>query len=178
MPRTVIAVLLVLIAVLSADSGLMACGDKFLVASRGTRFQRPPAPRVPANILFYANPASELARRLDTLSLVDALRKIGYQPTIAATRQDFAAAFNQRPWDLVVVDVADIGMVADPNRAGEAPRVVPVTYTMTGPEWNQARRQYPGIVKAPGKVRIFVDAIDAAVDAQRSTRPAVQPRRP
>ena len=39
---------------------LLACGDKFLVTGRGTRFQRPKNARA-ASVLIYANPASGTA---------------------------------------------------------------------------------------------------------------------
>ena len=44
-------------------SDLLACGDKFLVISRGTRFQRAIVRR-PANVLVYANTTSTLTQSL------------------------------------------------------------------------------------------------------------------
>ena len=39
---------------------LLACGDKFLVASRGTRYQRAGQARETASILIYLPPSSAL----------------------------------------------------------------------------------------------------------------------
>ena len=61
--RPCAAGLLLLIGVSSGDV-LLACGDKFLVSSRGTRFQRAAVAREPASILIYTNPASELPKVL------------------------------------------------------------------------------------------------------------------
>src|SRR5215831_14249575 len=58
------AISLTLLAALGAVNVLPACGDKFLISSRGTRYQRAPAARVPAAILIYTNPASEAGKVL------------------------------------------------------------------------------------------------------------------
>src|SRR5213594_1378870 len=49
---------LMAMVVFLAGAELFACGDKFLVAGRGTRYQRPKNARA-ASILIYANPSSE-----------------------------------------------------------------------------------------------------------------------
>jgi hypothetical protein len=161
----------VLIAAFSTGE-VLACGDKFLVASRGTRFQRPPAPRQPAAILLYASPTSELSHRLAGLAVSDALKKAGYRPTVAESPQALVASLKASHWDLVVVDVADIQMID--VRPNDSPGVVPVTYSLSGQEWSQARHEYPGIIRSPGKTRTFVDAIDAALEAQHAARAAAR----
>src|SRR5215218_10555133 len=97
---------------LSSGGHLLACGEKYIVASRGTRFDRPPSPRQPAAVLLYANPNSELSRRLSALSVGDALRTAGYRPTIASDTREFMAALSREHWDVVIVDVADMPAVA------------------------------------------------------------------
>jgi len=134
-----------------------------------TRFEHAPVRREQAAILLYAEPASELSRRLASLSVTDALRKAGYEPTLAATAQEFASAIRGRAWNLVVIDVADIRLIESGSER-RTRAVLPVTYTMTGREWNQAKRLYPGIVKSPTKAHTFVDVVDAALESQRSAR--------
>ena len=56
---------------------LLACGDKFLMPTRGTRFQQAPLNRAPAAVLLYANPASPLPGALSRLSVDATLRKAG-----------------------------------------------------------------------------------------------------
>ena len=59
MRKTLLALgVLVIYGITSGE--LLACGDKFLVGSRGTRYQRPKNARA-AMILIYAAPESELA---------------------------------------------------------------------------------------------------------------------
>ena len=172
--RRLIAALCVVGSGLWSSGDLLACGEKYVVPSRATRFARAPVPREQAAILLYADPASELSRRLLNLSVTDALRKAGYEPTLAATAQELADAIQRRSWDLVVIDVADIRMI-DGGSERAARAILPVTYTMTGNEWSQAKRQYPGIVKAPAKAHTFVDVVDAALEAQHSTRKSPRP---
>jgi hypothetical protein len=169
MVRVVTAVAWLVVCGLSVGGDVLACGDKFLVPTRSTRFQQPPAPRQPAAILIYASPTSELSRRLATLPVADALTKVGYQPTVVTSAEGLAAAIRGRRWDLVVVDVADIQIIED-TAAGSAAGIMPVTYTVAGDAWKNAKRRYPAIVKAPSKARIFVDAVDAALEVQRSNR--------
>ena len=61
-------------------SDLLACGDKFLVISRGTRYQRA-AFRRPANILIYANATSTLTQSLGNVPVAATLSKVGYRTT-------------------------------------------------------------------------------------------------
>jgi hypothetical protein len=158
----------------SGGPEVLACGDKFFVPGRGARFELPPLARQAAAILIYAPPGSELSRRLVRLSVAEALRKVGYQPTIAAGAQDLAAAIQGRQWDLVVADVADLRKIPDGNPDR---RLVPVTYATDGAEWTAAKREYPSILKAPTRVRSFVDAVDAALQAQRAERDAALRKR-
>lgn len=169
MRRLIAACMLVAFGV-SGGAEMLACGDKFFVPSRGTRFDQPPAARQAAAILIYAPPASELSRRLAQLSVAEALRKLGYQSTIAASAQDLVVAIQQRQWDLIVADVAEVRKIRDADPDRRPLGVVPVTYTTAGAEWTAAKREYPSILKAPTKVRSFVDAVDAALEAQRADR--------
>src|SRR4030095_6994213 len=83
---------LALLTVANSSGVLLACGDKFLVANRGTRFQRAAAPREPAAILIYTNPESQLLAGAP----VDAtLRKAGYRPTTVETSDEFEKALNR-----------------------------------------------------------------------------------
>ena len=56
--RRMFGVLVALLAV-GITSDLIACGDKFLVAGRGTRYQRPKTARA-ASVLIYADPRRRL----------------------------------------------------------------------------------------------------------------------
>ena len=56
---------------LSGD--LLACGDKFLIAGRGTRYQRPKSARA-ASVLIYANPSTTLPAALSNMKVDSVLK--------------------------------------------------------------------------------------------------------
>ena len=54
-----LAASVIVLAGIASHRDVLACGDKFLVVSRGTRFERAAKRRQPAAILVFANPATE-----------------------------------------------------------------------------------------------------------------------
>ena len=143
-----------------------ACGDKFLLPSRGTRFQQPPRSRNPASILLYANPTSPLPRTLNRLSVSAALRRVGYRPLSVSTLEDLERALGEGAWDIVFVDLAD-GPAVRARVTGRATTVVlPVAAQPTSEEFAQARRQFPRVMKSPARSQAFVDAVDDAMAAR------------
>src|SRR5215472_13650597 len=76
--RRFLGVLLVVLAVASGD--LLACGDKFLVAGRGTRYQRPKNARA-ASVLIYADPASATAATIKKAKVESLLKLEGHRAT-------------------------------------------------------------------------------------------------
>ncbi|MBK5299081.1 MAG: hypothetical protein JJE40_18160 [Vicinamibacteria bacterium] len=148
-------------ASLCVQSGeVIACGDKFLVASRGTRFQRAGLARQPAAILLYANPASRLAATLDALSLPGALIKVGYAPTTVVGADALARAMRERTWDLVLVDLADSDAVRAQRTGRRPPALMAVAYDVPGDVMKQARREHDAVIRKPGRTAAVVDAID------------------
>ena len=169
--RRRIMAMLITIAFGTAFAGdLFACGEKFLMPSRATRFARPPAPGHNATILIYANPASDLSRTLTKLSMAKALQAAGYRPTLSTDLTQFAAALNAGPWDLVVVDFADVQVTAVTAPNPRAGAVVPVSYSLRGDQFTQARREYPAILKEPKSTRAFLQVIDTTLERQRAAR--------
>ena len=164
----------VVVALGSVAPDLLACGEKYVVATRGTRFSAPPPKRTDAAILLYADPASELSRMLLKLSGAKMLQKVGYRVTEAATDSQLAAALNQR-WDLAVVDFGSLRVMASQGRNIPAATVLPVSYALTGSELKDARRQYPFIIKAPTRATTLLDAVDAALEAQRGRKVSTNP---
>jgi hypothetical protein len=142
---------------------LLACGDKFLVSSRGTRFQRAAVARDPAAILIYSNPASELPKVVASLPVDTTLAKAGYRPTTVTTSEEFENALSRGGWDLVVVAMNDAQAVSQRLRGEVAPVVLPVAYNATASELNEIRKQYPVVLKAPVKSQSFLLTIDEAL---------------
>lgn len=166
-----VIVMLLLAAGAAGRGDLIACGEKFLVVGRGTRFQRAPIPPASAAILVYADTASNLPRALTKLDLDAALRKAGYHPTSVDSPGALARAFDTGKWDLVLVDAAAVESVRTLLRGVAAPALLPVFYNPTSAEWKQAAKQYPVALRAPAKNQVFLDAVEEAL-ASRSQHPA------
>ena len=170
MKRHLTASVLVILCAAGSAADLLACGDKYLVPARGTRFYKPSFARQDASILLYASDTSELFRMMNKLSFDARLQKAGYRPRIVRTDPELASALAQRRWDLVVVDAADVSRMDDSRRDATGPAVLPVSYTLTGEQWKRARQQYPALVKAPKNSGAFLEMIDAALEKQLATR--------
>ena len=163
-----VGILASLAAALGTD--LLACGDKFLVSSRGTRFQTAPAARQAARILVYANPASTLPKALEKASVDATLRKAGYQPTSVTGPSELDQALRQGGWDLVVADLADSAALRGRLQGSAAPMVLPVVVGATGSEIAQAKKDYKQVLKGPVKSQSFLEAIDDAIALREKLR--------
>ncbi len=161
MKKQVLVVGLLVLA--GAGQDLLACGDKFLVSSRGTRFQRAAVARRPANILVYVNPSSTLPKALEKVMVDDTLRKAGYRPTSVTATTDLEQALKQGGWDLVLADLGDSAALRTRLQGNNAPMVVPIVYNATGSEMAQAKKDYQRVLKGPFKSQAFLEAIDDAV---------------
>jgi hypothetical protein len=166
--------LLLLIGSSSGDV-VLACGDKFLVSSRGTRFQRAAVARGPASILIYTNPASALPKMLARIPVDATLTKAGYRPTTVATSDEFEKALSRGGWDLVLVGMADAQGVSKRLRGDHVPAVLPVVFNPTASELKETKKLYPVVLQAPAKSQSFLSAIDEAI-AHRP-KPQVKPAR-
>src|SRR5437773_11764573 len=69
---------------------LLACGDKFLVGGRGTRYQRPKNARA-ASVLIYANPSNGLPAALKRVPLDSVLKHEGHRATTVETPDQLSA---------------------------------------------------------------------------------------
>lgn len=163
------------ICVLGPAADLAACGDKFLVTSRGTRFQRAGLVRRPASVLVYAAPSSRMAGMVAQLGVADALAKVGYRPAIVTDAGEMARQLREGRWDLVLVDLVDAAALPAPAGTAPAPAVVTVAYDASGQALAQARRSYDAVIKKPGRSRAVVDAVDDALFA-RALRPSAGSR--
>jgi hypothetical protein len=165
--RTLLTALLLLLLTIiigdiAAGGDLLACGDKFLVISRGTRFQRPSS-RGPAAVLIYANASSQLPRALANVAIDATLQKAGYRSTTVASKEDLDRALVQGGWDLVVADAADAQGVASRLQGDGAPAVLPVVHNATSGQLKQLKDQFRCVLKAPAKNQSFLDAVDEAL---------------
>ena len=86
---------------LSGD--LLACGDKYLCGSRGTRYQRPKNARAAA-VLIYARPESQLAAALKKAKADTALKHEGHRATTVESLDQLTTALTGGHFDVVLAD--------------------------------------------------------------------------
>lgn len=145
-----------------ADGYLIACGDKFLVPSRGMRFELTPVARQQAAVLLYANATTPLPALFSKLSVDPALRKAGYRPTVVATAEEFDVTLRRASWDVVLLDVAD-GQPGRLPAASGSPTLIAVATNSSASAIAMAKKQCAAILKPPKQSQAFVQALDAAI---------------
>jgi hypothetical protein len=151
---------LVAAVTLLAGSDLLACGDKFLVAGRGTRYQRPKSARA-ASVLIYGAPGT-----LDKASLDAALKREGHRATVAETPDQLAAILQSARFDVVLAATNVVSAVREFLGGPEAPVVVAFC-----PRTPQPADKGIPCVKSPTKERTLLEAIDrAVVERDRNAR--------
>ena len=99
MKTRLVAAAVLLLGAVGVTEPLLACGEKFLMRNRGTRFQRAAPARAPASILVYANPALNLPKALANVPFDATLRKAGYQPTTVTSQAEFDIPWKPTPSD-------------------------------------------------------------------------------
>ena len=162
-----------LVAVLAAvglwtSMDLLACGDKFLVAGRGTRYQRPKNFRA-ASILIYANPSTGLESALAKLPVDSVLKREGHRATRVATDEELSAALANERFDVVLAASGDAAKV-DRLLAGRAGAPVVLSFCI---------KEQPVVegavcaLKAPPKEYRLLEAIDKAVARVDNSRKAL-----
>src|SRR5262245_11817385 len=117
MRRTFGVLILVLAYVVPAD--LAACGDKFLVGGRGTRYQRPKNARA-ASVLIYAAPASPVATTLKKAKVESLLKLEGHRATKVQTLQELSTVVSSGHYDVILTansDSASVQKLVQPSPA-------------------------------------------------------------
>ena len=155
---------------------LLACGDKFLVVGRGTRYQRPKSARA-ASILIYANPSSGLPEALKSLPVESVLRHEGHRSTTVETPEQLSAILAGGRFDIVLADASDAAAVekllrGDPN----APVVLAFCGNASGQEHRAAAKGASCDLNSPPREQSLLDAIDKAVEQRDQNARKAQAR--
>src|SRR6476620_7566926 len=85
---------------------LLACGDKFLVAGRGTRYQRPKPARA-ASVLIYADPTSSVAATLKKEKVDSLLTLDGHRATRVQSLEELSAVVSSGRYDVILTAASD-----------------------------------------------------------------------
>ena len=106
--RTCSVVAVVLALGLTGD--LLACGDKFLVGGRGTRYQRPKSARA-ASVLIYADPSSAVAASLKKAKVESLLKLEGHRTTKVQTLDELSTIMSSGRYDVILAANSDSASV-------------------------------------------------------------------
>jgi hypothetical protein len=145
----------------ATGSDLLACGDKFLVAGRGTRYQRPKNARS-ADVVIYADPASGFPTTVGSVPVESVLKREGHRLTTVGTLEQLATILAGGRFDVVVAAASVVSAVERLLGATpDAPAVVALCVKPARPA--PAGDTPPCAVKAPVRERSLLEAIDKAV---------------
>ena len=100
-----VGALIVMFAV-GMTGDLFACGDKFLVGGRGTRYQRPKNARA-ASVLIYADPASAVAASLKKAKVESLLKLEGHRATNVQTLDQLSTMMSSGRFDVILTANSD-----------------------------------------------------------------------
>lgn len=107
--RRRVGALIVILAV-GMTGDLFACGDKFLVSGRGTRYQRPKNARA-ASVLIYADPASAMAVSLKNAKVESLLKLEGHRATKVQTLDQLSTVVSSGRFDVILTANSDSASV-------------------------------------------------------------------
>jgi hypothetical protein len=97
---------LIVILAVGMTGDLFACGDKFLVGGRGTRYQRPKNARA-ASVLIYAEPASAVAISLKNAKVESLLKLEGHRATKVQTLDQLSTVVSGGRFDVILTANSD-----------------------------------------------------------------------
>lgn len=86
---------------LALTGELFACGDKFLMGGRGTRYQRPKSARA-ASVLIYADPLSPLADAIKKSKLESVLKLEGHRATKVQSLEQLSTIMTSGRFDVIL----------------------------------------------------------------------------
>lgn len=164
MKRRIGLVALVAVVGLWTGPDLLACGDKFLVVGRGTRYERPKNARA-ASILIYANPSGGLQAALKSLPVESVLKHEGHRSATVETPEQLSAILAGGRFDVVLTSSADAAAVERLLGGGsDAPVVLTVCDKASGQKPKEAANSASCAVKSPAREGSLLEAIDKAVE--------------
>ena len=163
MKRRVGLLALMVIVGLWMGADLLACGDKFLAAARGTCYQRPKIARA-ASVLIYANPATGLQAALKKVPVDAVLKHEGHRAMTVESPDQLSAILASGRFDVVLVASGDAAAVEGIiGSRPDAPVVVAFCAKAPGQK-EPAAEKSASCLKTPAKEGSLLEAIDKAVE--------------
>lgn len=146
----------------------LACGEKFLIVGRGSRFQRAYVALHPASVLVLN---SRLTGRRD---LQSRLKLAGHRIQLASNIDQLRQATKEESYDLVLADMSDAAAVQEVLSSTATGAVfLPVIDGSSTPPGPTAGIPYKCPLKHEGasKSRNFLATIDAVMESKLKAKP-------
>ena len=141
---------------------LNACGAKFLVSSRGARYQRLLASIKPTRILIYWK-QDENTKKEDRWNpeATKVLGKVGHSVEVAFRSDAFLDAAEEGDFDVVMMPLDDARQLAV-QVASSSPDsgLLPVLYFPTRKEYSQAKKEFKNVLKYPTTMSKLLTAVE------------------
>lgn len=153
----------------AAWTDLAACGDKFLLPSRGRTFQQVHKPAHPASVLIYVPATASSGTALANAKMRAVLTLVGHRVTVARDAVELAQLLATSRADIVLTDLSEASALA--RQAGASPTtpvILPVMNKPTRSEVDECRKQYLCQLKNTDKPEQFLATIDVAMKRRRS----------
>ena len=112
MSRATVLVVALAAGITAVSPVAHACGDKFMLAGRGPKFQRVYASVYPGKVLIYAKPSSDRKAGILNPQLHKVLRQAGHAVTVVEDWQQLEQAMQREVIDVLLVDANDAARVA------------------------------------------------------------------
>jgi len=152
------------------DTWLHACGAKFLVSSRGARYQRVLASIEPTSILWYyvedEDAPEDEQWNPDTAKW---LKQIGHSLQRVTDADAFLGAAKSGDFDVMLVHIEEARELQNQIAlSGTNAALLPILEFPTRSEYSEARKEFGIVMKFPTTSPKFLAAIEKA---RRSVRP-------
>jgi CheY-like chemotaxis protein len=141
-----------------------ACGDKFMMAGRGPRFQKVYASVYPGQVLIYATPSSDRRAAIRNPQLHKMLRQAGHTVTVVEAWPQLEQEMKRQAVDVLLADVSESARLAPvmPSLRGR-PEAMYVAFSKnkTAVPSNQVCR-----LKASDDGRKYLEEIESVMKAR------------
>jgi hypothetical protein len=139
-----------------------ACGDKFMMAGRGPRFQKVYASVYPGKVLIYAKPSSDPKAAIRNPQLHKMLRQAGHTVTVVEDWPQFEQEMKRQVVDVLLVECSESARLAPvlPSSPGR-PEAMYVAPSKNAPPSNPVCR-----LKASDDGRKYLEEIESVMKAR------------
>jgi hypothetical protein len=161
-----------LLAVVTMQEGVRACGDKFFLVGRGDRFARAYASLHPGRIIIYTGGGTATSKALADGRLQKYFTRAGHQVTVAPDVTTLERSLQSASVDLVLAGLSEaLDLMPRVDSANSKPTLLPVAddSRATPP----VRHQFAATLKTSDKINGFLAKIEEVMKARSRSAAAL-----